>query len=246
MASSSVASKLIRLDRPGWGAQLERLVESGSLSMEEACQQLLTKRSKISVETTTTTTTVPQDVLTISKYVGDLKTVPRTGWVNRKVPSRIESVAEHSYRTAVMGLLLNDESLDVGRVVSIALVHDLAESIVGDITPDQGMSDEDKRKHEEDAMKTILIGKLKAPAAYGKVMELWQEYEDRKTPEGKTVKDLDRLEMVLQANEYEIRHPELDLSDFFNSVRGKFTHPSVNHWFEELEAARNERRRKQS
>jgi len=183
----------------------------------------------------------PKDVLSIGKYVGALKHVPRTGWVLRKVPGRIESVAEHSFRAAVLGLLLNDDSLDIGRVVAIALVHDLAESIAGDIAPSQGISDEEKKKMEEDAMNTIL-GQLNAPSAHKKIMEMWHEYEDRKTPEGKAVKDLDRFEMVLQADEYESKHADLDLSEFFNSVRGKFTHPAVQRWFADLETRRNQRR----
>jgi len=232
---------LIRLDRPGWGAQLEKLVESGSMSLEDASQQLLLSSIKKKARVVESDRRSATDVLSISKYVGDLKLVPRTGWVKRKVPSRIESVAEHSFRAAVLGLLLNDDSLDVGRVVSMALVHDLAECIAGDIAPDQGISDDEKRKLEEDAMQKIL-GELQIPTAHEKLMELWQEYEARETPEGKAVKDLDRFEMVIQANEYELRHPELDLSEFFTSVRGRFTHPTVKQWFEELEARRNLRR----
>jgi putative hydrolase of HD superfamily len=235
----------LRFDRPGWGAQLEKLVESGTLSLEEASQQLKAASSAVPAQTKRVKSEehskpVASDGLTLGRYVGDLKRVPRTGWVLRKVPERIESVAEHSFRAAVLGLFLQDDTLNVHTVVSMALLHDLAESIAGDIAPNQGVNDDDKHKMETDAMNSIM-SQLAEPQKYARVMELWEEYEARETKEGKAVKDLDRFEMILQANEYEERNPGTDLSEFYDSVRNKLTHPTVIAWFQEVEKRRNER-----
>lgn len=97
--------------------------------------------------------------------IGHLKTNKRTGWELRKIP-QVESVADHMYRMSVMSLVLSSlcnsdddtgETLDANRCVKIALVHDLAEAIVGDIVPFElsGITKEDKHKMERDAMEKM-------------------------------------------------------------------------------------------
>lgn len=79
-----------------------------------------------------------------------LKTQTRTGWGNVGVPGRIESIADHMYRMSILALLSEeDQQLDIGKCVQMAVVHDLAEAIVGDITPHDGISKEQKQKLEE-------------------------------------------------------------------------------------------------
>ena len=68
--------------------------------------------------------------------LGRLKEVPRTGWLDRGIPvGETESVADHSFGVALLGWLLAPDELDRARVVELALIHDLAESVVGDVTP---------------------------------------------------------------------------------------------------------------
>lgn len=69
---------------------------------------------------------------------------------------------------------------------------------------------------------------------------LLQEYEENKTPESKFVKDLDRLDMVLQAFEYEKRDecPKKH-QEFFDSTEGKFNHPLVIDLVEQIKLQRN-------
>lgn len=59
------------------------------------------------------------------------------------------------------------------------------------------------------------------------IMTLWLEYEQGESIEADLARQLDKLEMILQANEYEILHPEKDLSRFFTSTADSFTHPQV-------------------
>jgi len=88
--------------------------------------------------------------LELMHIIERLKTQSRTGWVNVKVPGRVESIADHMYRMAMLSLLSEeDQELDIAKCVQMAVVHDLAEALVGDITPHDGISKEQKQKLEE-------------------------------------------------------------------------------------------------
>ena len=81
--------------------------------------------------------------------VGKLKTLKRTGWVNNGV-ALPESVADHMYRMAMCSFLITDPVLDRARLMKLAVVHDLAEALVGDIVPhDVRYTKEQKRVLEE-------------------------------------------------------------------------------------------------
>jgi len=84
--------------------------------------------------------------------VGRLKANKRTGWVLRGVPGP-ESIADHMYRMAILSFLLPENTgLRRDHCIKLSLVHDLAESLVGDITPLCGVSKAEKHRREEDAM----------------------------------------------------------------------------------------------
>ena len=126
-----------------------------------------------------------------------LKTTPRTGWVNHGV-DKPESIADHMYRMSLMAMVAAKSmpELDQDRCVKLALIHDLAEAIVGDITPHDPVTKEEKRKLESNAMRKMrdVLG----DALGGEEIEhLWHEYEDGATPESKLLKDLDKLEICL-------------------------------------------------
>ncbi|HEV7588455.1 MAG TPA: HD domain-containing protein [Longimicrobium sp.] len=130
---------------------------------------------------------------------GRLKETPRAGWALRGI-SGPESVAEHSHRVALLALVLAPRAappLDAARCVAMALVHDLAEALVGDITPFDGVGADEKRRREEVAMQ-----RLAALAGDDGLLGLWREYAAAATPEARFVKELDKLETVLQASEY--------------------------------------------
>lgn len=168
----------------------------------------------------------------------------RTGWVLRDVKD-CESISGHMYRMSVMTFLLDKNpeinGLDRVKCMEIALVHDLAEALVGDITPYCGISREEKRAKELNAMQDI--SKLIHPNS-DKLMELFAEYEKGETAEAKFVKDLDRLDMIMQAFEYEKRDESpLRLQEFFDSTEGKFQHPFIKKIVSEIYAQRNSHRK---
>ncbi|XP_017264664.1 HD domain-containing protein 2 [Kryptolebias marmoratus] len=165
------------------------------------------------------------NMLQFMKLIGQLKRVPRTGWVYRKVKEP-ESVSDHMYRMAVMSLTITDPTVDRDRCVRLALVHDMAECIVGDIAPSDNVSKAEKHRREEEAMRHLTS--LLPEGLKQEIFALWEEYEHQSTPEAKLVKQFDLLEMILQAHEYE----ELEgspgrLQEFFDSTAGRFHHLDV-------------------
>lgn len=174
------------------------------------------------------------DIIEFFMFVGQLKNTVRTGWVRAGV-KKVESVSDHMYRMGVMTMLLNsqDGKIDKDRCMKLAVVHDLAECIVGDITPHCGISPEVKEKRERDAM--INITKTLPAKMASEFMELWEEYGKRETTEALLVKDLDRFEMIVQAFEYEKAEDRPgEFEQFFESTKGKFTSDIVKGWVEEL------------
>jgi putative hydrolase of HD superfamily len=116
-------------------------------------------------------------------------------------------VAEHSWRLALMAMLLRDEfpELDAGKVLRMCLIHDLGEAIGGDIpAPEQarrreGGASAGKAEQERRDLVTLL-----EPLPTARQLEfttLWDEYEAAATPEARLVKALDKLETILQHNQ---------------------------------------------
>jgi putative hydrolase of HD superfamily len=125
-----------------------------------------------------------------------LKDAPRHCWTTG---GRRESVAEHSWRVALMAMLMADEfpGLDIGRVIRMCLVHDIGEAVTGDI-PTFLKTDADRsvEGREVDA----LIGGLPEPWP-GWLGDLFDEMEALQTPEAKLYKALDRMEAIQSHNE---------------------------------------------
>ncbi|WP_456423650.1 HD domain-containing protein [Thermococcus sp.] len=135
--------------------------------------------------------------------LGNLKRLPRTGWLLRGVPNP-ESIADHSYRVALITLFLADElkkrgvEVNVERALKIALLHDIGEARITDV-PKTAQHYLDKGKAERRAVMELLL----ASPMPGEYFKLWREYEEETSLEGKLVKFADRLEMLIQAFEYE-------------------------------------------
>lgn len=141
------------------------------------------------------------------------------------------------YRMAILAMCTSDSTLDVSKCVMMAVVHDLAEAQVGDITPREGISKQEKRRLEAEAMRNFVHDMLHGSPAALRIEALWKEYEEGESSEAKFVKDLDRLEMALQAREYETAHA-LDLQPFFDSSLPHLRHPEVKRWGEDLARTR--------
>eukprot|EP00977_Amphora_coffeiformis_P027694 scaffold34634_cov171-Amphora_coffeaeformis.AAC.3 len=192
------------------------------------------------VASTSTSDNKTSDVIDFLSTARGLKTTLRTGWVMREAGPRIESVADHSWRITLMAMVAGasvTHGVDGNKVLQMALVHDLAESTVGDITPHCGVSDKDKHAMELEAMEKLT---MKLGEQGKQFLELWQEYEKGESMEAKLCKDLDKLEMILQALEYEKDGKnKKSLDGFFDSTRGKWRTELGATWGAEIEARRS-------
>ena len=139
------------------------------------------------------------------KEILGLKNVLRAGWVKAGIPSP-ESVAAHSWGMSMLALKLAPKELDLARVLSLCIVHDISEVRVGDLTPHDDTST--KAQDELKAMTEM------APEWVG----LFEEYEQGQTPEAKFVKQLDKLDMALQAEIYQAEFG-ISLEEFIESAR---------------------------
>lgn len=116
---------------------------------------------------------------------------------------RQESTAEHSWRLALTTFIVAKElklDLDVSHAVKVALVHDIAESITGDIDYIKIQRGE-VTKEEKQKLEIEAINKLQTllPNELGKeIYELWREYEDSLTKEARFIKALDKIETLTQ------------------------------------------------
>jgi len=162
-----------------------------------------------------------KDYITLFKKIGELKRIEREGWKRADIED-VESVADHTCRSALIGLLLGKKlGLDTDRLVNMLLIHDLAEIETGDITPVESVSKEEKRDMEKEAIEKLL-DTIKDKE---ELVELWYEFEIGQDKEAKIARDIDKLEMILQAVEYEEDYPEKDLSEFMcKGVEGFETH----------------------
>jgi len=132
------------------------------------------------------------------REVERLKSVERTAWTTS---GRRESTAEHSWRLALLAMVLCGEypRLDRLRVLQLALVHDLGETYDGDI-PAVAQGDPAAKERVERAAVERLAGCL--PEGAGRELRgVWEEYEACRTPEAKLVKALDKAETILQHNQ---------------------------------------------
>lgn len=133
-------------------------------------------------------------------FVICLKKVRRSGWMFKAGISSAESVADHSFSLSVMAMVFSDlKGLNTERAVKMAIIHDLAESITGDIMPDK-ISHSAKKILENKAMVSILKELPKSLRI--EYSQIWNEYVTERSALSKLVHRLDKLEMILQAREY--------------------------------------------
>ncbi|KAI0398480.1 HD domain-containing protein [Xylariaceae sp. FL0594] len=174
-----------------------------------------------------------------------LKTGKREGWRRFNI-ERGESISDHMYRMSLMSMLCPPTlapKLDLFKCMKMCLIHDMAESIVGDITPVDGVSKPEKSRREAETMDYIsknLLGKVYGGLAGEEIRAIWQEYEDSKTLESHFVHDIDKIELLTQMVEYEKRgNKALDLGEFAY-VATKVVLPETKKWAEEILKERDE------
>lgn len=166
-----------------------------------------------------------EEILDFLINIGKLKEIPRQGWVLRGVKNP-ECIASHTFRMAMMAWFLGKKNkLNMGKVVKMSLIHDICEVYAGDTTPYSPILPKNKKKWKkitekwprfskkekekffndkhtkEDKFLRKIIKNL-PPRLKKEIFSLWQDYEGGLTKEGRFVKQVDRVENLLQAFEY--------------------------------------------
>lgn len=166
-----------------------------------------------------------------------LKAIPRLGWLLRGVRD-VESVAAHSYGVAFIAMLLVDrarqrgDEVDAGRTLRMALLHDLTEARIGDLPGTiKPYFDRLTLHRMEERVATEMLGPLGALGADW--YALWQEYEERRTLESRLVKAADKLDLLLQAAEYE-KGGAVALEEFWVNAGRDFDRLDLNGLLDDL------------
>lgn len=175
------------------------------------------------------------DFIKFAQLIGKSKKIKRTGWVREGVKNP-ESVADHSFRLVVLAMVLGPLlKVDRNKLVKMAIVHDLGETVTGDIVIGRwGKVDKElqknKYKMEGDAIRKMFQDSPE-------YIDVFEEMLEKKTKTAKIFKQLDKLEMAFQALEYEQEQGK-DLTEFFVDTDAYIMHPFLRKIFEELESLR--------
>jgi len=181
-----------------------------------------------------------QEIVDFCKYVGKLKRISRKGWVSWAKVKRPESVADHSFRSAILAMCLSDlRGLDTEKIVRMALLHDVHEALLGDYDYF------DKKKIGQDEVKErekIAINKIFSvlpETIKGKYILLADEYRRQETEDANLVRQIDEIEMIMQALEYEKEgYDKIKLQAFWDNVRKNLKDHDFKMMFELLEKER--------
>ena len=127
---------------------------------------------------------------------------------------------------------MNDKKILNGNTIILSIVHDVAECLIGDITPHDGVAEDEKHMLETNAflklVKNLPTGRMALEFYNG-----FERYEEQHPgdQDARLTKDLDRFDMIVQAYEYEEKSKKgRFLDDFFQSTRGYFKTPIVQSW----------------
>ena len=143
-----------------------------------------------------------------------LKNKVRSGWDSKHwgvLSDRIERISEHVIGCITLSLAMNsvyDYNFDINKVLKMLVLHETGETLIGDITPFDGITPDKKKEIEHEAMEDAL-GNLKEKAD---LLSLLFEFDEQKTSEAKFSHYVDKIEAVLQSKIYQDKglHRSLD------------------------------------
>lgn len=144
---------------------------------------------------------INNDILKLYFQFNHLKNVYRQGWLKHilglEYENKVESVADHSWSVTMLAMSVIEKyklNLDSSRCMKLALVHDFGEIYAGDLMPNE------KTKEEKQRLERKAIDRLLDDVQFeNDFKELWLEYENVASPEADFIKQIDKLECMLQA-----------------------------------------------
>ena len=175
---------------------------------------------------------IKNDLITFYYQFNHLKDIYRQGWIKDLVgPERIleiESIADHSWSVAMLAISVIQKynlEYDVGKCMKLAIIHELGEIYAGDFTPKDNITKAKKHEKEKQAISTLLD----TISFKNDFLELWEEFENQETKEAIFIKQLDKLECIMQSTCY-----NLD-SSYMKSGRELITLPFLKEILEEID-----------
>ena len=171
-------------------------------------------------------------ILDFLKIAVNLKTIPRQGWIEKLSLKNPESVADHTYSMSIIGMILSDsQKYNPETILNMILLHDLAESITGDLTPKQ--KSKEKIILENKTFEKIL--KHLPEDLQEQYYQLWNEYQTNDSNEANFVHQIDKLEMALQAKIYSKQIKSYgELIPFFDSAQREIKDPKLLKLLKEI------------
>lgn len=170
------------------------------------------------------------------KTVGKSKKLLRSGFVREKIKDP-ESVAEHSFRVGLLAMVLSNKlgfELDKEKLIKMALLHDIGEIVTGDIVVQRGevldIELRDQKEQQEEKGIREIFGKIGEGEIY---REIFAQMIQRQTPEAKIFWQFDKLELALQALEYEEEQGH-QLDEFFLDAKTNISDPFLRKLLEEI------------
>jgi putative hydrolase of HD superfamily len=181
-----------------------------------------------------------EKLIIFSETVGKLKSLKRSGWISHAEITDPESVADHSYRCAILAMCIGDLlKIDTEKLIKMLLLHDIQETITGDynsyVKKKMGVS---KVKFQEKAAIKDVLSVLPTELK-NQYIPIWEEYEKQKTYEARLANDIDKIEMMMQALEYEKGgHDSQKFETFWIRTQKRIKTPVIRSLFDMLKNRR--------
>jgi putative hydrolases of HD superfamily len=150
-----------------------------------------------------------------------LKVTLRDSWLSD--PERQESSAEHSWMLGLLSMVLFNHiptKVDQLKVLKMVIIHDLAESIIGDI-PAFEKSKRQDNKHKSERKALIKLVSTLPPETAKEILSLWDEVEECKTNEAKVAMAIDKIEVLMQHNTADIKtwgQGDFDIGPYYKDL----------------------------
>ena len=176
-------------------------------------------------------------ILTLIHHANQLKRTPRTGWLMRGIPDA-ETVAEHTFGVTFIALVIRPyikEDLDLGRLLALAVLHDLPEAVTTDIpAPVWRRMPGDHKPALEAGVLREMVERLPERED---LEALWAELQANETVEARLVHEIDKLEMYVQAAQYEKQFGNRQLAEFWETPR-RFSFPILQELYNTIRKGR--------
>lgn len=199
-----------------------------------------------------------ENIINFLIEIGKLKKMPRSGWILRGLKNP-ETIAAHTFRMAFMAWLLGQQKkLNVNKILKISLIHDICEVYAGDTTPYHLLLPKDKKEWKKITQKWPRFSKKekekffhnkynkeyralkklisKLPLVIKKeIRNLWFDYERGLTAEGRFVRQIDRVENLLQALEYWQKEKKFAIEPWWVQIEELIDDPILIKFLKSLE-----------